>query len=98
MTSRVIAEIESASTLTAVIANGLGATVLPSSMAKKIAGSCDAWRAVIVEPAIEAPLALCQSDHLPLSEPAQAVKDILLELAAALPGATLATSKRLKGT
>lgn len=98
MTSRVIAEIESASTLTAVIANGLGATVLPSSMAKKIAGSCDAWRAVIIDPAIEAPLALCQSDHLPLSEPAQAVKDILLELAAALPGATLATSKRLKGT
>ncbi len=29
---------------------------------------------------IEAPLALCQSDHLPLSEPAQAVREILLEL------------------
>ena len=28
----------------------------------------------IVEPEIEAPLALCQSDHLPLSEPAQAIR------------------------
>ena len=36
---------------------------------------------------IEAPLALCQSDHLPLSEPALAIKEILLDLAAGLPGA-----------
>ena len=85
-TPRVIAEIESASTLTAAIAVGLGATVLPASMAEKIVATSDAWRRRIVEPEIEAPLALCQSDHLPLSEPAQAVKDILLELAAALPG------------
>jgi len=35
---------------------------------------------------IEAPLALCQSDHLPLSEPAQAVKSILLELVVDLAG------------
>ena len=34
----------------------------------------------IVSPTIEIPLALCESDHLPLSEPAQAVKDIILEL------------------
>ena len=33
MTPRVVAEIESASTLTAVIADGLGATILPASMA-----------------------------------------------------------------
>jgi LysR family transcriptional regulator, nitrogen assimilation regulatory protein len=83
---RVVAEIESAGTLTAVVASGLGATVLPESMTAKIVAACKAWRCPIVEPAIEAPLALCQSDHLPLSEPAQAVKDILLELAAALPG------------
>ena len=43
---------------------------------------------------IEAPLALCQSDHLPLSEPAQAVKDILLELVAGLPGNLLAAEER----
>jgi LysR family nitrogen assimilation transcriptional regulator len=84
MTPRVVAEIESAGTLTAVIANGLGATILPESMAREIAGSCKAWQSRIVEPVIEAPLALCLSDHLPLSEPASAIKDILLELVAGL--------------
>ena len=87
---RVVAEIESASTLTAVIADGLGATILPASMARAVIASCDAWLSRIVEPVIEAPLALCQSDHLPLSEPAQAIKEILLELVAALPGSLLA--------
>ena len=77
-----VAEIESASTLTAVIADGLGATILPESMARDVVASCDAWQCRIVDPVIEAPLALCQSDHLPLTEPAQAVKDILLELVA----------------
>ena len=32
----VVAEIESASTLTAVIAEGLGATILPESMARRV--------------------------------------------------------------
>jgi LysR family nitrogen assimilation transcriptional regulator len=32
------------------------------------------------------PLALCQSDHLPLSEPAAAIRQILLELVRELPG------------
>jgi LysR family nitrogen assimilation transcriptional regulator len=31
-------------------------------------------------------LALCQSGHQPLSEPAQAIKEILLELVAGLAG------------
>jgi len=84
--ARVVAEIESASTLAAVITDGLGATVMPMSMAREFVVDCDAWQARIVEPAIEAPLALCQSDHLPLSEPAQAVKEILLELVAGIPG------------
>lgn len=91
MTPRVAAEIESAGTLTAVIADGLGATILPESMAREIAASCNAWQSRIIDPVIEAPLALCQSDHLPLSEPAQAIKDILLELVAALPGSAVAT-------
>ncbi len=77
---RVVAEIESASTLTAVIAEGLGATILPESMARQFAASCAAWQRLIVEPDIEAPLALCMSSHLPLSEPAEAVKGIVLEL------------------
>lgn len=76
----VVAEIESAITLAAVVGDGLGTTILPASMAREMAASCDAWLSRIVEPAIEAPLALCQSDHLPLSEPAKAVKEVLLEL------------------
>lgn len=87
MVPHVVAEIESDGTLTAVIGAGLGATILPESMARRVMEACPAWRSRIVEPAIEAPLALCQSDHLPLSEPAQAVKEILLELAEGLPGA-----------
>lgn len=84
--ARVVAEIESAKTLTAVIAEGLGATIAPASLARELVVECDAWQSRVVEPAIEAPLALCQSDHLPLSEPAQAVKEILLELVAEIPG------------
>ena len=90
VTPRVVAEIESAETLAAVIADGLAATILPESMASQIAGSCNAWLCRIVEPVIEAPLALCQSDFLPLSEPAQAIREILLELVANLPGNLLA--------
>jgi len=83
----VVAEIESAITLNAVVGDGLGVTILPESMAREMAESSNAWLSRIVEPTIEAPLALCQSDHLPLSEPAQAVKDILLELVGDLLGA-----------
>src|SRR4051812_17779788 len=83
---RVAAEIESASTLAAAITEGIGATILPESMARAVVAGSPAWMSYIVEPKIEAPLALCQSDHLPLSEPAQAVKDILLQLVGELPG------------
>ena len=92
---RVVAEIESAFTLTAVIADGLGATILPASMAREVVAACGAWQCRIVEPVIEAPLALCQSDHLPLSEPAQAVKDILLELVVDLAGSVGVTTVAL---
>ena len=90
MVPRVVAEIESAGTLSAVIADGLGMSILPASMAREVAQAGSAWLSRIVEPVIEAPLALCQSDHLPLSEPAQAVKEILLELVAAMPGSLMA--------
>ena len=91
MVPRVVAEIESAFTLTAAIADGLGATILPASMAREVVAACGAWQFAIVDPVIEAPLALCQSDHLPLSEPAQAVKSILLELVVDLAGAVPST-------
>jgi LysR family nitrogen assimilation transcriptional regulator len=80
LSARVVAEIESAGTLAAAIAEGLGATILPQSMAQQIVSSGSAWMCRIVEPELVAPLALCRSDHLPLSEPAQAICDIVLEL------------------
>ncbi|EJL86771.1 transcriptional regulator [Herbaspirillum sp. CF444] len=80
MVPRVVAEIESAATLSAAIGAGLGATILPVSAARVIASSGNATLQRIVNPVILAPLSLCESDHLPLSEPARAVKDILLEL------------------
>ena len=80
MSPRVVAEIESAATLSAAVATGVGATVLPVSAARAVAASIQARLARIVSPSIEVPLALCVSDHLPLSEPAQAVKSIVLEL------------------
>jgi LysR family nitrogen assimilation transcriptional regulator len=86
LNARVVAEIESATTLGAVIREGLGATIAPAWLARELVVECDAWQSRLTEPAIEAPLALCQSDHLPLSEPAQAVKEILLELVAEMPG------------
>ncbi|GAC1428258.1 MAG: nitrogen assimilation transcriptional regulator NAC [Burkholderiaceae bacterium] len=80
MKPRVVAEIESASTLTAALAAGLGATILPDSAARVIAGPSGARLYRIVDPVIEMPLSLCVSDHLPMSDPARAVRDILLEL------------------
>jgi LysR family nitrogen assimilation transcriptional regulator len=70
--------------MTPIVADGLGATILPASMAREVAGPHRGWCRRIVEPVIEAPLTLCLSDHLPLSEPAQVVKTILMELASAL--------------
>jgi LysR family transcriptional regulator, nitrogen assimilation regulatory protein len=49
-----------------------------------VAGTGDVVQCRIVSPVIKIPLSVCLSDHLPLSEPAAAVKDILLELAADL--------------
>lgn len=80
ITPRVVAEIESAATLSAALASGVGATVLPASAARAVAEAIHAHVCRIESPAIEVPLALCTSDHLPLSEPAQAVRAIVLEL------------------
>jgi LysR family nitrogen assimilation transcriptional regulator len=77
---RVVAEIESAATLSSAIATGVGATLLPASAARAVADPIAAKVCRIVSPAMEVPLALCVSDHLPLSEPAQAVQGIVQEL------------------
>ncbi|AUT64474.1 nitrogen assimilation transcriptional regulator NAC [Paraburkholderia sp. SIMBA_049] len=94
MMPNVVAEIESASTLSAAVSAGIGATILPESTARVVAAAGDIVQSRIVSPVIKIPLSVCLSDHLPLSEPAAAVKDILLELAGdlalgvrAMPGA-----------
>ncbi|TKC87941.1 nitrogen assimilation transcriptional regulator [Trinickia terrae] len=81
MIPNVVAEIESASTLSAAVGAGIGATILPESTARVVAAAGDIVQSRIVSPVIKIPLSVCLSDHLPLSEPAAAVKDILLELA-----------------
>jgi LysR family nitrogen assimilation transcriptional regulator len=81
MIPNVVAEIESASTLSAAVSAGIGATILPDSTARVVAAAGDVVQCRIVSPVIKIPLSVCLSDHLPLSEPAAAVKDILLELA-----------------
>ena len=84
VTPSIGAEVESAVTLKALVQAGLGATILPASMAREVAAENTDWCRRIVEPVIEAPLTLCQSDHLPLSEPAEVVRTILLDLVAGL--------------
>jgi LysR family transcriptional regulator, nitrogen assimilation regulatory protein len=91
--ANVVAEIESATTLVAAIANGLGATILPGSAARVVGAACNARLSRIVDPVIEAPLALCVSDHLPMSEPAMAVKEILLELVGDLAAGNLSMDR-----
>ena len=86
---KVVAEIESAKTLTALIGDGLGAAIVPTSLARELIQDCNAWQARIVSPEIDARLSLCQSDHLPLSEPAKVVKEVMMEIIAEMPGSFL---------
>jgi LysR family nitrogen assimilation transcriptional regulator len=76
----IIAEIESSTTLASAINDDVGVTILPESAAFALVEHSGARLSKITHPTIEAPLALCLSDHLPLSVPAEAVKEILLEL------------------
>ena len=87
--ARVVAEIESPSTLSAAVAEHFGCTILPESSARVMVGASDLHMCRIVEPEVEAPLALCLSGHLPLSVPAQAVKAIILELVAQMRGSLI---------
>ena len=79
---RVKCEIESQTTLNAALAAGLGCTIMPESAARAMLKAADAWMAKITQPEIKVSLSFCMSDHLPLSQPAEAVKGILLALMA----------------
>ena len=76
----VAGEVESAETLIASIAAGIGSTILPLSAAQVVVQSTPASAYRMIAPAIEISLTLCVSDHLPQSESALAVGDIILDL------------------
>ncbi|MCQ2993270.1 nitrogen assimilation transcriptional regulator NAC [Pseudomonas syringae] len=90
--ANVVAEVESSATLTSAVAERFGSTILPESAAKVLVAATGARMLHIIEPDIQAPLALCLSGHLPLSVPAQAVKAILLELVAEMRAQTVSAS------
>ncbi|WP_147199784.1 nitrogen assimilation transcriptional regulator NAC [Pantoea sp. MBD-2R] len=79
---RVKCEIESQTTLNAALAAGLGCTIMPESAARAMLKAADGWMAKIAQPELKVSLSFCMSDHLPLSQPAEAVKGILLALMA----------------
>jgi LysR family nitrogen assimilation transcriptional regulator len=76
-----VGEIESTGTLSAAIASGLGATILPESLARAMIGPAKAWMARINAPTLSVPLSLCISSQHSLSAPALVVKEMLLSIA-----------------
>ncbi|HEJ7881357.1 TPA: nitrogen assimilation transcriptional regulator NAC [Serratia marcescens] len=81
LAANVVGEIESSGALSAAIASGLGATVLPESVARAMIGPAKAWMARINAPTMSVPLSLCMSSQHALSAPALLVKDLLLSIA-----------------
>jgi LysR family nitrogen assimilation transcriptional regulator len=77
---RVVAEIHSQSTLSSAIAAGMGATVLPLSIAKVLPNQDELCVRRIDAPAASLQMSLCISDNAPLSDAAFAVYKVLLEL------------------
>ena len=81
-----VAEIESAATLASAVDAGIGATILPWSSAKAIA---DEQRRLtgrvfqlsrVIEPRLTTLISICISDQLPMTEAAQEVRRMILEL------------------
>jgi len=80
----VVAEIESVAALAAAVRSGIGATILPMSVASGTAGLEDSRVYKLIKPAIHANVSLCTPDPTPMSEPAFAVKAVLLKVVAEL--------------
>jgi LysR family nitrogen assimilation transcriptional regulator len=77
----VIAEVDAVRTLSRAVRAGIGATIVPRAIADRIAvGSEAILIRKVVSPAIGEVLSLCTPDVTPLSEPAVAIRDVLLEL------------------
>lgn len=78
----VVAELESVRTIARSVDAGLGATIMPRAVANRIVAESNQEIVVrqIASPMIEEMLSLCISDTTPMSEPALAVKALLLQL------------------
>lgn len=74
-----VAEIESLITLGKSVIEGLGSTIMPMSFARDIVG-LDNVKVRDIEPPIEETLSICLPEHSTLSEPAEAVRQILERL------------------
>ena len=74
--ARVVGEVESVALMAQAVRNGLGATVLPLSVARRMmnVGTLEVRR---IEPAIEVQVSLGTPAHQPLSRPAEAVREVL---------------------
>ena len=74
--ARVVGEVESVALMAQAVRNGLGATVLPFSVARRIMniGTLEVRR---TEPAIEVQVSLGTPANQPFSRPAQAVREVV---------------------
>ncbi|WP_226627872.1 nitrogen assimilation transcriptional regulator NAC [Alloyangia pacifica] len=81
---RIVAEIDSVGALAGAVKSGMGASILPMSVARGTAGLEDAPIRSLTRPVIEANVSLCTPDPMPMSEPALAVKAVLLKVVAEL--------------
>jgi LysR family nitrogen assimilation transcriptional regulator len=81
-TITVVAELEAVKTLARAVDAALGATIMPKAIADRIVA--ESTQSIVVRrissPKIEETLSLCLADNTPLSEPATAIKNLLLEL------------------
>lgn len=81
----VVGELEAVNSIARAVYAGLGCTIMPKAIAEQIqAGSPNVVIRTIRAPVISQTLSLCISDRTPLSEPAAAVRELLLELTAGL--------------
>lgn len=78
----VTAELEAVKTIVRAVDAALGATIMPKAVAERIVAESTQEIVVrqIASPVIEETLSLCLPDGTPLSEPALAIRDLLLEL------------------
>jgi LysR family transcriptional regulator, nitrogen assimilation regulatory protein len=77
----VIAEVDAVRTLSRAVGAGVGATIVPRAIADRIALEGNAILIKkIINPAIGEVLSLCTAEATPLSEPAVAIRNILVEL------------------